>query len=64
MAERSTRPAPVPAKGRAVVWGNIKVDEGRGETHTYERAVLVTFDTVEEFRQAVDCGLFTAPAFE
>jgi hypothetical protein len=66
MAEPSTKPA----RGRAVILGNITVAEPRAgrntghDLHTYERAVLVTFDSLEAFQEAVKHGLIHAPAFE
>ena len=50
------------AKGRAAILGNITTQEPDGP-HEWERAILVVFDSPEEFRKAAKYGAIDAPAF-
>jgi hypothetical protein len=43
------------------ILGNIRVEERDGLTHNYERAILVTFKTVDEYRAALR---FMSPIFD
>lgn len=49
------------AHGRAAILGNITVQESEGETREYERSILVVFDSIAEFRKAVEYGAIEAP---
>lgn len=48
------------ANGSLVEVGDIPVDDGTGKTHTYQRAAVIVFDSLDDLQKAIRHGAIEA----